>query len=85
MSGTPNMPTELRAIKVVDMVGGHFNCQLYFYAKENKSVYKLKNKFTEKRLRVMGNCRDIHLDNDDLIEQGTMRQFETEHFHIYYL
>ena len=79
------LPTELRAIKVVDLTGGQFNCQLYFYAKEDQKVYRLKNKSMEGRLRVMGSCRDIHLNGDDLIEKGLMQQFQSEYFHIYYL
>jgi hypothetical protein len=79
------LPTELRAIKVVDLTGGQFNCQLYFYTKEDQKVYRLKNKSMEGRLRVMGSCRDIHLNGDDLIEKGLMQQFQSEYFHIYYL
>ncbi len=79
------IPTQLHPIKVIDVSTGQFNCQLYFYTQDDDKVYRLKNKYVEGRLRIMGSCRDIHLNGDDLIAKGTMHQFRSENFHIYYL
>ena len=77
--------TELKPIKVTSLERGSFSPTLFFYTREDNKLYTLKDKGRQRYLQMIGSCRNIYLDEDDLVDAGTLGQFQTDNFYIYYL
>ena len=79
-------PTQLYPIKILCFEGGRFNTQLYFHTPEDDVLYKIKNKNLHHHLRLKGTFCEIHLDETEIVNIGTLQQFkQQEKFQIYYL
>ena len=76
---------ELKPIKVTSLESGNFSPTLFFYTQEDNKLYTLKNKGRHRYLQMIGSCRNIYLDEDDLVDACTLGQFQTDNFCIYYL
>ena len=77
--------TELKPIKVTSLERGNFSQTLFFYTQEDNKIYTLKDKGRHRYLQIIGSCRNIYLDEDDLVDAGTLEQFQTDKFFIYNL
>jgi len=77
--------TELKPIKVTSVAPGSYSPKLFFYTQEDNKLYTLKNEGRHRYLQTLGSCRNIYVTQDDLVDIGTLEQFQTDKFYIYYL